>query len=376
MSSIADDRSLASPFQFATGWWKSIRGALHPRGTSADHASFYMLRLYRTNLEVRLRSIDRASLQFEGQKQSYDALEKMLAAPPVNGAMATRNLEWDEIYKAESLFTLLLSGEQLRQEIDARLQELAKENPSEADALRKDYDNLAKSAAEGQKPADDAGLRMFLLRVMEMIHWAAKKKYLARPIRKEATNRILAGLLLSFILLIAPYIYLNFEYGSVTDSSTQVGKWWSLFALWTVVTAGLLGAFFSRLMSVQRQWSNMSLDEVFLHRDWPYTLLRAGVGVCGALIVYFFLRSGIVDGALFPNFNDVRIEFVNVPGDAKVEAVHMSFVMPSKALALLTFWCFLAGFSEALVPGILSSTEKQLTDAATVVPGRAAAAGQ
>jgi hypothetical protein len=87
--------------------------------------------------------------------------------------------------------------------------------------------------------------------------------------------------------------------------------------------------------------------------------------MCGALIVYFFLRSGIAEGALFPNFTDVRIEFVSVIDPS---AVQMTFVMPSKALALLTFWCFLAGFSEALVPGILSSTERQLGDAAAA-PG-------
>jgi hypothetical protein len=198
------------------------------------------------------------------------------------------------------------------------------------------------------------------LRIMEAIHWNAKKKYLARPIRKEATNRILAGLLLAFFLLVAPYLYLLWNF----DNLSAV---WSQFALWTALTAGLLGAFFSRLISVQRQWANMSLDEVFLHREWPYTLLRAGVGVCGALIMYFFLRSGIVEGALFPVFNGIKLQLIEVPfkgdGTAPALSVPMTFVMPSKDLALLTFWCFLAGFSEALVPGILSSSERQFVEA-------------
>lgn len=338
--------------------WKRLRTTLAAGKTSIDRASFYMLRLYRTNLEVRLRCIDQASLQSDSQKQIYATVSKLLESP-TQSRTSTRDLEWDEAYKAERLISLLFSAAQLRHEIDARLQELAAVSLKDAENLRRDYEALLKPPVDKQaSPADDATLRVFLVRVMEALHWNAKKKYLARPIRKEATKIILACVIVSFLLLILPYVILNF--------SPHRGPWWSLFALYTALTAGLLGAFFSRLITVQRHWGEMTLDEVFLHREVSYTLLRAGVGMCGALIVYFFLRSGLVSGALFPTFESVSIDFVNIPDPKSVTpSVPMTFVMPSKDLALLTFWCFLAGFSEALVPSILANTERQLAQAST-----------
>jgi hypothetical protein len=352
-----------SSSELGAGLWKRAKKALPSRRGTGDGASLYMLRLFRTNLEVRLRTIDETSLQSEHQKKIYATVTEMLK-PPVKGA--PRNIEWDDMYKAESLIAMLLGGAQLREEISGRLNQLSAESPNEAEALRRDYETMIKPLGEANAKPDDCLLRAFLLRVMEAIHWSSKKKYLARPIRKDATKSILKCTLIAFCLLIAPYLYLLFDFTVpiVTSDGTithAVNKVWSLFALYTALTAGLLGAFFSRLMKVQGSWDDMALEELFLHREFSYTLLRAGVGVCGALIVYFFLRLGIADSALFPKFDNVRLEFVNIDVPT---AVQMTFVMPSQALALLTFWCFLAGFSERLVPGILSSTERQLGAAA------------
>lgn len=337
--------------------WKELNEKFNIGKTSIDRASYHMLQLHRTNLEVRLRCVDEATLQSDWQKKIFATVVEMLKAPRQVRPNA-RGLEWDEIYKAERLIALLFNGAQLRQEISARLQELAIENVKDAEALRRDYETLLKPPGEGTPP-DETTLRMFLLRVMEALHWTAKKKYLARPIRKEATKIILYCVLISFFLLIAPYVLLNYW------GSAQVGKWWSLFALYTALTSGLLGAFFSRLITMQRRWGKMTLDEVFLHREVSYTLLRAGVGMCGALIVYFFLRSQFLSGPLFPEFKEIAIHYVRIQDD---DAVPMAFVMPSKALALLTFWCFLAGFSEALVPSILANTERQVAQASTATP--------
>jgi len=361
MSAVTDFMYQAPTSASTVRKWRGIKaalgfGRLRLGKTAVDHVSFDMLNLYRTNLEVRLRTIDETTLQSDSQKKIHAAVVDMLKTPAKAGAGA-RNLEWDEIYKAESLIGMLYNGPRLDQEIKVRLAELAAADPEEAEGRRRDYERLSKPAIEGQGPAPDTTvLHAFLLRLLEATHWNAKTKHLAQPIRIDATNRILMAMSISFILLVAPYAFLVLDFGG------SVSSIWTLFALWTALTAGLLGAFFSRLMTIQRQWAKMSLDEMFLHRDWQYTLLRAGVGVCGALIVYFFLRSGMADGTLFPNFSEIRIEFVDVPGPT---AVPMTFVMPSKSLALLTFWCFLAGFSEGLVPNVLAGAERQLAGAAT-----------
>jgi hypothetical protein len=368
MSAIADFMSRAFvPQAFvphaaaaAPRKWRTINAALGKLRfgkSSVDPASLHMLNLYRANLEVRLRSIDETGLQSDSQKRIYAAIAELLKAP-AKSSMSARNPGWDEIYKAESLIGMLYSGARLDQEIKVRLQELGAENPDEIEGQRREYDRLTKTAVEGQGSGPDiAVLHAFLLRLLEAIHWNAERKHLARPIRIQATNRILLAMSTSFVLLVAPYVYLVLDFGP------SVSSIWTLFALWTALTSGLLGAFFSRLMTIQRQWSHMTIDDMVLHRDWQYTLLRAGVGVCGALIVYFFLRSGMAAGALFPNFGEVRIDFVQVPDGQG--AVPMTFVMPSTSLALLTFWCFLAGFSEGLVPNVLAGAERQLADAAS-----------
>jgi hypothetical protein len=349
------DVSLSAPFPTTEEPRRRDESLPHLGRTSIDRASFYMLRLYRTNLEVRLRCIDELSLQTEFQKRTHAMISKMLTSWGEPKATEGAS-EWDEAYKIERMIDLLLGGPELRQEIRTRLDELASEHPSDAARLRAQYDALVAPSPDSPAPQiDDALLRSFLLRVMEVLHWNAKKKYLARPIRKEATKNILWCVIFAFLLTIAPYVLVNLDFVPAND----LGKWWSLFALYTALASGLLGAFFSRLITVQRDGASMTLDEVFLHREFSYTLLRAGVGVCGALVVYFVLKSGLVDGALFPKFDKLAMEWVRVPDGT----VPMTFVVPSKDLALLTVWCFLAGFSEVLVPSILAGTERQLSEA-------------
>jgi len=327
--------------------------ARRKRGSSFGRAGFHMLRLYRSNLEVRLRCVDESSLQTENQKRTYASVIEILKPGQETSAIESEE-EWDEAYRAERMIEMLLSGVQLRQEIAARLDELAFDNAVEAERFRVQFEAIAKASSQADTAADDTVLRSLLLRIMERLHWHAKKRYLSRPIRKQATKNVLWCMLAAFFLAVMPYIaiYLDFR------GEHSLSAYWTLFALYTALVSGLLGAFFSRLLTIQRDWASMSLDEVFLHREFSYSLLRAGVGVCGALVMFFFFKSGLINGALFPKFENMAMEWISVPDGS------MSFVVPSKDLALVTVWCFLAGFSESLVPSILTGTERQLSEGA------------
>jgi hypothetical protein len=333
--------------------------AAHALSTNSaeEPASVNRLNLVRTELSAKLHSIDETSLISPHKHQIYDIVKDIVGQPD-DGSGETKQSNWDAIYRAESLLALLYSGEQLRQELGASLQELKELNKAAADAFRPDCAELVNDPGGCPVPApNDTRWNTCLQRLMGAIHWNKNKQYLLRELHAEATRQILWFIFGSALLVIVPYI-VYIIYSAIYGADGGGTWWWELLPLWAALTAGLFGAFFFRLTDIKNRTAGMSVEQAALQRKLPYTLFRAGVGVCGALVVYFFLRSGILgSGSLVPNFENIEI---GVHGKMNVAA-------PSTDLALLTFWCFLAGFSEKLVPSIISGGEEKLP--VTASPG-------
>jgi hypothetical protein len=312
-----------------------------------EPSSISMLNLVATKLSVKLRSIDEDSLNPDHKKKTYaivsEILERIARTTKTGGITAdTANQCWDEIYKAESLLALLYTGEQLRQELGASMQELTDLNKIEARTFRPSYEDLVKQSAVGSPELADKVWSASLLRLTEAVHWNKNQQYLLRELYAQATRRVLFFTAVSALLVILPYISPNSD------------KWSSL-PLWTALTSGLLGAFFFRLNDLKSTSVVMTVDQAALQRKYSYTLLRALVGVCGALIVYFLLQSDILKGTLLPEFDKIGIQKGN-------------YAVPSRDLALLTFLCFLAGYSEKLVPSIISGVEEKLNKTVAPMP--------
>ena len=117
------------------------------------------------------------------------------------------------------------------------------------------------------------------------------------------------------------------------------------------LAAGFFGATFSMLVQTQRRIAESSLDDLRSASSWRTLLVRGSVGLGAAAILYFFFRSGLLGGNLWPDLSMLAF-------DALV-SVGTQGLVPNQHWCLLVIWCFLAGFSETLVPNILSKTEQK-----------------
>jgi hypothetical protein len=114
------------------------------------------------------------------------------------------------------------------------------------------------------------------------------------------------------------------------------------------MAAGLFGASFSMLVQLSQRTSQGTLEDVQAAAGWHSLLVRCSFGVGAAAILYFFFESGLLQGSLWPDIEDLKFKVSSTGKIARVA---------NNNWCLLVIWSFLAGFSENFVPTILIRTE-------------------
>lgn len=328
-----------------------------------------------TALGVRCRFLEQLNATNQDAVQILREIKEELDA--LTSAQHAKRSEieaWTEVNRLRMMTVLVVPQDNLLQEIQIRLDEAGAEGASATARLRTAFDAAKLHALDHKdnppklRPECASGMRSLLLDVLGEVHWTEARKFFGRPLQKSATRRIVWAGVVSFALFLMPYFLIHSR-AYFTDQLDM--RIFTGLALYTALSAGLFGAYFSRLLFIQSNVGQLSIGELKAAREFTSIFLRGSVGMCGALVVFFFIRSGIVDGSLFPNFAKLGLNDNNVPlrealpGSPLTAIQELRLILPSKELALLAIWCFLAGFSERLVPSILSSTEQQFNSAAT-----------
>ncbi len=121
-----------------------------------------------------------------------------------------------------------------------------------------------------------------------------------------------------------------------------------------VFVAGLVGGF----VSIQQRLPSIEMGELkSLSRSVSSILLIPINGGIFAIVLMLIFLAGIMEGAMFPTFEHVKIDHAK-PVESYFKWFSETSPKAGSDIAKLLFWSFVAGFSERFVPQIIRRTQQ------------------
>ncbi len=297
-------------------------------------------------------------------------LKSVLSEIDATVSQSTISRMWAEANRAEQLLSFLLTGSMLDRELDHQLTEADEKGLRGAAAQRQALEQLSNGTSSEEV---EAAKQALLFSVVSDMQHLAQKRYQIRGMRERAVRFVswialvtiaFVGLPLAlYILHLGISVHRN-SFDGATIISRFVGSFPN-FGLFTATSFGALGALFSQFLILQKSDLDVPRDDARTYYSRIYIVLRIVIGTVGAIVVYFFLASGLIDGPLVPKMGQLAYL---VSGAGQSPEGMQTFLgtwtskamVPSKDMALLIVWSFLAGFSEQLVPNVLTTTSNRV----------------
>jgi hypothetical protein len=193
--------------------------------------------------------------------------------------------------------------------------------------------NIYNYYAAKAKAGNISEKQVLLTHIIKELQWNNEVQQVRINYAKAA--RIKTGLFFctSFIFFLLP---------KFTEILLNVREGTRRYYILTALLSGWMGGAFSMLLGLKKHISHSPLEHLKITYRLDFIIVRVIIGMCAGLLFFYFFESGMLSGALLPDFSKSNLDEAN--------------------FALLIIWCFLAGFSEKLVLDILSKSENLNTD--------------
>jgi len=299
---------------------------------------------------------------------------------------------WQNGYEAQQIKVRLVSDSNIEVEL-ARVMKYAQKFGIDVTDIASLLTPPDQDADEQEIATRYSQIRAHLSYLISDIQWEEQKKFARRALRAEYVKSVckttwIVGTL--FFSALAWTVLMSRDgfreglfgllpfYGETTTTAAQAAtdgagtqaaeagnKKFDLFrypGLLLAIASGVLGAWFSMLVSIDQRLSGLSLEELRVARKKDSLWARLIFGGAAAVIFYFLLRSKMINGTVLPDLNGIGfVEPVFLPAtesdgvtNTSEAIVGAAELIPSIQLCLLVVWCVIVGFSEKLIPAALT----------------------
>lgn len=281
-------------------------------------------------------------------KSLYEEIEFLLGEKSTK-ERASPKQTWRNAYYIEQLIALILPKQMIDVELSRRIEEARHVLPS--DTYTYYVNKLTHKADAGQAGNTEIDKQSLLINLISDLQWVKEKQQVEQSYGRTARLRATIIFVLAFLLFFLPNIIPAF---SRLLLDTTIGESARVYFVFTAITAGSLGASFSLLISIRKRLEESNLDGVKILHRYSYIISRVVIGMGAGLIFYYFLQSGLIEGTILPTpFSGSALPSIEPSSSS-------SQVLEYRDLALVIIFSVLSGFSESLVPNLLSKTEKQI----------------
>jgi len=322
-----------------------LEGILGSRSFSESRQNRAMLDQYYATLRVGLQTCSEGE---DTRPHLFRSAEELLSAEG-------RQRSWVDANKAEMLLAEIRPASRLLQEILGAQRSLRSLGRSDQTPYDGEIAEIAARPADRPLAEPEAEhARGLLARMLAEVHWKRAERHQKRLLNLAYAVRLFYYLLVTLVL---HALTIRFTHGRVGLDEDDL----TLFPYAGLLLAGatgLVGAVFSMMTGQKQSVVDLSIEAAQAATSNKMILLRLGIGLIGAFVLYSAFESHLVEGALFPDLESIGFSEIKLQaGPSGPVAAHLGFSVPNEDLSKLLIWSFIAGFSEKLVPGMLNRVE-------------------
>ncbi len=282
--------------------WREIKRRLFRRKENRLLDQLFMV------VETSLQKI-KADKKAKGAPGLIEKIDKLLQG----------ERRWRTAHQIELLTIPLLTDTEISAEMEQKLIH-----------ARKHFDqDVYRFYAAKSKTGDRSEKRTLLSQLSKDLQWHHELENIQLDYVKSARIKTSLLFIISFIFFMFPQI---------TSLLFAVPEGTRNYNVLTALLSGWLGATFSMLLGLKRRIMKSTLGHLKVICRLDFIIARTIIGMFAGLILFYLFEAEMISGPFFPLFGTLPLD--------------------PKNFALLIIWTFLAGFSEKLVPDVLTKSEK------------------